>query len=249
MESTGKYWIPIYNTLESTCQIVLAHPKYVKAIRGKKTDEKDAKWIADIFKHGFRAADRNRGRLKNRSFRRIALCYHAVEAASDLNCFWGLCRDGKVYCLRVFSADPDFWSVYPVGKHNRILLRDIWRSWNVADVDNRSEVGCVERTDYTPGSGDIYGNGARVHICNHKIFGAAESVLPGENYLNPAESLLYLFGLHAGYIEPYRQRREQGYDCQESLAFIYRVCLIFLVHRCPPWKPSSSSKKYSSCPL
>ena len=46
MESTGKYWIPVYNTLESTCQIVLAHPKYVKAIRGKKTDEKDAKWIA-----------------------------------------------------------------------------------------------------------------------------------------------------------------------------------------------------------
>jgi transposase len=51
MESTGKYWIPVYNILESSCQIVLAHPKYVKAIRGKKTDKKDAKWIADIFKH------------------------------------------------------------------------------------------------------------------------------------------------------------------------------------------------------
>ena len=51
MESTGKYWIPIYNILEPTCKIVLAHPKYVKAIRGKKTDQKDAKWIADIFKH------------------------------------------------------------------------------------------------------------------------------------------------------------------------------------------------------
>ena len=51
MESTGKYWIPIYNILEPTCEIVLAHPKYVKAIRGKKTDQKDAKWIADIFKH------------------------------------------------------------------------------------------------------------------------------------------------------------------------------------------------------
>ncbi len=51
MESTGKYWIPIYNILEHTCTIVLAHPKYVKAIRGKKTDKKDAKWIADIFKH------------------------------------------------------------------------------------------------------------------------------------------------------------------------------------------------------
>ena len=51
MESTGKYWIPVYNVLEDTCKIVLAHPKYVKAIRGKKTDKKDAKWIADIFKH------------------------------------------------------------------------------------------------------------------------------------------------------------------------------------------------------
>ena len=51
MESTGKYWIPIYNILEHTCNIVLAHPKYVKAIRGKKTDKRDAKWIADVFKH------------------------------------------------------------------------------------------------------------------------------------------------------------------------------------------------------
>ena len=51
MESTGKYWISIYNILEHTCNIVLAHPKYVKAIRGKKTDKRDAKWIADIFKH------------------------------------------------------------------------------------------------------------------------------------------------------------------------------------------------------
>jgi hypothetical protein len=51
MESTGKYWIPVYNILETECNVVLAHPKYVKAIKGKKTDKKDAKWIADLFKH------------------------------------------------------------------------------------------------------------------------------------------------------------------------------------------------------
>ncbi len=51
MESTGKYWIPVYNMLEETCHVVLAHPKYVKAIKGKKTDKRYAKWIADIFKH------------------------------------------------------------------------------------------------------------------------------------------------------------------------------------------------------
>ena len=51
MESTGKYWHPVFNILESSCNVIIAHPKYVKAIRGKKTDKKDAKWIADLFKH------------------------------------------------------------------------------------------------------------------------------------------------------------------------------------------------------
>ena len=51
MESTGKYWIPVFNILEEHTNICLAHPKYVKAIKGKKTDKKDAQWIADLFKH------------------------------------------------------------------------------------------------------------------------------------------------------------------------------------------------------
>ena len=42
---------PYLQHLEHARNIVLAHPKYVKAIRGKKTDKKDAKWFADIFKH------------------------------------------------------------------------------------------------------------------------------------------------------------------------------------------------------
>ena len=38
MESTGKYWIPVFNVLETEIKmnIVLVHPKYVKAIKGKK---------------------------------------------------------------------------------------------------------------------------------------------------------------------------------------------------------------------
>ena len=51
MESTGKYWILVFNILEDECKVVLAHPKYVKAIKGKKTDKNDAKRIADLFKH------------------------------------------------------------------------------------------------------------------------------------------------------------------------------------------------------
>jgi transposase len=40
MESTGKYWIPVFNILEDSCNITLAHPKYVKTIRGKKNGQK-----------------------------------------------------------------------------------------------------------------------------------------------------------------------------------------------------------------
>lgn len=50
MESTGKYWIPIFNYLESDIHVCITHPKYVKAIKGKKTDKKDSKWIADLYK-------------------------------------------------------------------------------------------------------------------------------------------------------------------------------------------------------
>lgn len=52
MESTGKYWIPVYNILEEKIHCIITHPKYVRTILGKKTDKKDAKWIADMFKHG-----------------------------------------------------------------------------------------------------------------------------------------------------------------------------------------------------
>ena len=49
MESAGKYWIPVFNVLEKTCNVILAHPKYTKPQKGNKTDRKDAKWICDLF--------------------------------------------------------------------------------------------------------------------------------------------------------------------------------------------------------
>ena len=51
MESTGKYWIPIFNILEDDFNVVVANPKYIKAVKGKKTDKKDSIWITDLFKH------------------------------------------------------------------------------------------------------------------------------------------------------------------------------------------------------
>ena len=49
MESAGRFWIPVFNILEKTCLVTLAHPKYIKPQKGNKTDRKDAKWICDLF--------------------------------------------------------------------------------------------------------------------------------------------------------------------------------------------------------
>lgn len=53
MESTGKYWVPVFNILEDeNINITIANPKWVKAVKGNKDDKKDSKWIGDLFRLG-----------------------------------------------------------------------------------------------------------------------------------------------------------------------------------------------------
>jgi transposase len=51
MESTGSYWIPVFNLLEGHFTIVLANPEEVKNRKGHKTDRKDAEHLADLLRH------------------------------------------------------------------------------------------------------------------------------------------------------------------------------------------------------
>jgi transposase len=52
MESTGVYWKPIFHVLEGDFEIVLVNAQHMKAVPGRKTDIKDAEWIADLLQHG-----------------------------------------------------------------------------------------------------------------------------------------------------------------------------------------------------
>ena len=52
MESTDKYWVPVFNLLEDEINVVIANPKWVKAVKGNKDDTKDSKWIGDLFRLG-----------------------------------------------------------------------------------------------------------------------------------------------------------------------------------------------------
>jgi transposase len=52
MESTGEYWKPIYNILEGNFEILLVNAQHIKAVPGRKTDVKDAEWIAELLRYG-----------------------------------------------------------------------------------------------------------------------------------------------------------------------------------------------------
>ena len=53
MESTGVYWHPIYNILEGLgLTLLVMNAQHIKAVPGRKTDVKDAEWIADLLRHG-----------------------------------------------------------------------------------------------------------------------------------------------------------------------------------------------------
>ena len=52
IESTGVYWKPVFNVLEDALTVILVNPEHARALRGRKTDVKDAEWLADLLRHG-----------------------------------------------------------------------------------------------------------------------------------------------------------------------------------------------------
>jgi transposase len=86
MESTGVYWRPIYNVLESTALVLLvANAQHIKAVPGRKTDVKDAAWIADLLRHGLLKAsfvpDRPQRELRDLIRYRTALVRNRAQIA------------------------------------------------------------------------------------------------------------------------------------------------------------------------
>ncbi|MFC1961159.1 IS110 family transposase, partial [Chloroflexota bacterium] len=52
MESTGVYWKPVFNILEGAFEVMVVNAKHIKFVPGRKTDVKDAQWIAELLQHG-----------------------------------------------------------------------------------------------------------------------------------------------------------------------------------------------------
>jgi len=52
MESTGVFWKPIYNILESRFTVLLVNARHLKHVPGRKSDVRDCQWIAQLLQHG-----------------------------------------------------------------------------------------------------------------------------------------------------------------------------------------------------
>ena len=52
MESTGVYWMPVYDALEGFVEIVVGNAQHIMNVPGRKTDERDAEWLAKLLRHG-----------------------------------------------------------------------------------------------------------------------------------------------------------------------------------------------------
>jgi transposase len=52
MESTGIYWKPVYAVLEGVCTLIVGNAYHIKNVPGRKTDVKDAEWLAELARHG-----------------------------------------------------------------------------------------------------------------------------------------------------------------------------------------------------
>ncbi|HTF64584.1 MAG TPA: IS110 family transposase [Edaphobacter sp.] len=116
MESTGSYWIPVFNLLEGHFTVVLANPEEVKNRKGHKTDRKDAEHLADLLRH-------NHGRssyippepvrqLGDLTRRRIQL---TQDASRERNRVQKLLEQANVKIASVLS------DVFGVSGHNMLL--------------------------------------------------------------------------------------------------------------------------------
>jgi transposase len=52
MESTGGYWKPVYHVLAGTVEVYIGNAHELRRRPGKKTDKRDAAWIAELLAHG-----------------------------------------------------------------------------------------------------------------------------------------------------------------------------------------------------
>jgi transposase len=89
MESTGVFWKPVFNILESRFEVLLVNAFHIKQVPGRKTDVKDCEWIADLLRHGLLKAsfvpDRPQRELRDLTRHRAQLVGEQTRVANRVH--------------------------------------------------------------------------------------------------------------------------------------------------------------------
>jgi transposase len=129
------YWKPIFNLMEGLFEIVLVNAQHMKAVPGRKTDSKDAEWIADLLQHGLLKASfippqpqrdlrdltRYRSRLKGERTQHVNRVHKLLEETNiKLSSIFGdmMCKTGRA----ILSA-------LARGEENPEVLADLALRW------------------------------------------------------------------------------------------------------------------------
>jgi transposase len=88
MEATGVYWKPVFNVLESACELILVNARHIKQVPGRKTDKADCAWLASLLRHGLLQAsfvpDREVRQLRDLCRMRTTLVRERVQVGNRL---------------------------------------------------------------------------------------------------------------------------------------------------------------------
>ena len=136
MESTGKYYIPIYNALEGyISNVVVANPKGVAVIRGEKDDNKDAKWITDLFKLGIVRSSF----IPTKDFR---ILREFTRYLYKLTCNRTSEKNRYTNALTVGNCKLDMVFTDIFGKSSQSIIDIIINNDNFSDEDN---ISCISK--------------------------------------------------------------------------------------------------------
>ena len=136
MESTGKYYIPVYNALEGyISNVVVANPKWVAVIKGEKDDDKDAKWIADLFKLGIVRSSF----IPEKDFR---ILRELTRYIYKLTCMKSSEKNRFINALTVGNCKLDMVFTDVFGKSSQSIIDIIMNKENFSDEDI---IGCLRK--------------------------------------------------------------------------------------------------------
>jgi transposase len=118
MESTGVYWKPVWNILDAVLELLLVNAEHIKNVPGRKTDVKDAQWIAELLQHGLLKAsfvpERAVRELRDLTRQRVQLVRQKVQVSNRIQ---KTLEDANIKLASVASD--------VLGKSGRAMIRAI----------------------------------------------------------------------------------------------------------------------------